>query len=802
MHDFTGCQSFKSFFRRLIPALIPILVILYLGMDVCSRAMATQPAGPSLSEKEYAFLNDLARDTWNCMDYFRASETGFPFDSNLRPPTTNTTNVGLYLVSVTAAEKLGFITGSQARCRIIQILKALKRIDHWHGFLNNHLDTRGKTKAYAGPNAISDFNKLAAALLVVRQAYPDIKLAHELFDLVEWSALWKNDRFHHGYDVASGALHWWGHGSLASDARMAVFLGVATGGLPAKAFTRLERRKVKQYGVEFYRPAWDYAGIFMHAMSGVFLDERLTDMGFSTANFAYAQMLFAREKAYPVWGWSACDRPGQGYTVHGLLSQEVVTPHASALVIDYYPRRVLANLKALESLGCRRPFEENGRQYAFGFWDSINVITGEVSHLYLTGLDQAMLFISLANFLQPNCVRRLFMQDPVVQKGLTRLEYLQSKDESRLNVYARRDAEDMPVLAREKKAPFREIMLDDFEKASVNSLDIARCLNIEKAPNHAARIQVQTDPSRGAILKIEYDLRRYSQGNAIIVEPLNGLDAAGCNALAFWCRAPSSGKTYLNFRLRITDSMNSRVIGFIEDLGPEWQEIIFPFEMFRGILADTSCLKAVEFRLERTPCDYPDKQIALTHGTLYLDNLRLVRLTKAELQARVRYFLNIGSLTMNAQGQAAGLTRLTGWQIYQDADAHIGLEVTHKPQASLKITYDLGANGKWVACEKPCKIDLSGDFQIHFEIKGSGSNNTFEVKLFSAAGAVFGKHLHQQTAHENWQHIVLGKKDIRHLWGGKPGEELGVINKFGTAVSGQAGTKGTVEVRNLVFSFK
>ena len=167
MHDFPGCQSFKSYGRRLIPALIPMLAVLYLGMDVCSRAMAAQASGLAISSSERAYLHDLARDTWNCMDYFRASETGFPFDSNLRPPNTNTTNVGLYLVSVIAAEKLGFITGSQARRRIVQILEALNRIDHWQGFLNNHLDTRGQTKAYAGPNAVSDFNNPAPKIAAV-----------------------------------------------------------------------------------------------------------------------------------------------------------------------------------------------------------------------------------------------------------------------------------------------------------------------------------------------------------------------------------------------------------------------------------------------------------------------------------------------------------------------------------------------------------------------------------------------------------------------------------------------------------
>ncbi|MCK5219034.1 DUF3131 domain-containing protein, partial [bacterium] len=482
-----------------------------------------------LSSQDYKYLENLARDTWNGMDYFRAPETGFSNDSNLRPDGTNTTNVGLYLVSVVGAEKMGLITAAQARERINRILTSIKKIDHWKGFLKNHLNVKGLTRAAPGPNAVSDFNKLTAALLVIRQAYPDIKPADELFKRVDWSALWKQDRLYQAFDVTDGSLKFWGHGWLASDVRMAVFLGVATGGLPVKAFARMERNKVKQYGFEYYRPAWDFAGLFMHGMGNLFMDERFTAMGLSTANFAYVQMLFARNNGYPVWGWSACHRPAQGYTVNGLLSQAVITPHASALVIDYYPRKVIANLKRQEAMGCRKPFKEHGQEYDFGFWDAVNVTTGEISHLYYTGLDQAMLFISLVNFLKPGCIWELFAKDPVVRQGLKKLPYFTGQDEKLAGLYAQRDKEPLPLPAAVSEKP-RVMIIDDFENKKVNSLGYQRRIQCERAPPQACQMSLVKDSVRKNVLKIEYDLSRHDRANAIFIEPLKKLDASGYNA--------------------------------------------------------------------------------------------------------------------------------------------------------------------------------------------------------------------------------------------------------------------------------
>jgi hypothetical protein len=304
------------------------------------------------------------------------------------------------------------------------------------------------------------------------------------------------------------------------------------------------------------------------------------------------------------------------------------------------------------------------------------------------------------------------------------------------------------------------------------------------------------DPVRKNVLKIKYDLSRHDRANAIFIEPLKKLDASGCNAAAFWCRSESEKNIPLSFRLRITDANHSRTIGFVEEVGTKWKEIIFPFENFRGVLADTSRLNALEIRFERAPIEFPGRPLTITSGTLFLDDMRLVRLDSDELKNRVRDLLNLKSLTLGPKGEMRGITRMAGWQSFHDADAIQDLRINSEENI-LGLIYDLGHKGKWVTWEKSFSADLSEDFEITFDIKGMGSSNTLEIKLFSTAGAVFGIHLTGHTAFSKWRHISLSREDIKHLWGGKPGDKLGTVKMFGLAISGDPGTKGMVEIRDL-----
>ena len=109
-------------------------------------------------------------------------------------------------------------------------------------------------------------------------------------------------------------------------------------------------------------------------------------------------------------GYSKSDYLGQNR-----IEDQIVTPHASALAVYYYPREVVENLRRLERMGAKAPLLMNGTNYSIGFRDAINWKSGNINENYLT-LDQSMLLLSIANCLN-GTVWKYFMTDQIYKKG-------------------------------------------------------------------------------------------------------------------------------------------------------------------------------------------------------------------------------------------------------------------------------------------------------------------------------------------------------------------------------------------------
>jgi hypothetical protein len=174
-------------------------------------------------------------------------------------------------------------------------------------------------------------------------------------------------------------------------------------------------------------------------MVGLFLDERGTLMGKSAANMAYAQIIHAWKKGYPVWGWSACASPDGSYLGANKLIDNVVTPHASILAISYYPRQVIDNLKAMEKFNLRKVFHSNEGPRNFGFRDAVDIESGRIAERFLI-VDQEMIFLSLLNFLEQGILWKTFQKDPLVQKGFSLIkDYQKNIEPDEAVVYQKRD---------------------------------------------------------------------------------------------------------------------------------------------------------------------------------------------------------------------------------------------------------------------------------------------------------------------------------------------------------------------------
>jgi hypothetical protein len=172
-----------------------------------------------------------------------------------------------------------------------------------------------------------------------------------------------------------------------------------------------------------YVPSWG-GSAFEALMPTLLLDEaRLAEHSLGRNGRAHVevQRRYALEElGWPVWGMSPSMAPRApheafyrefGVPVLGVrgYAPQAVTPHASALALPFAPEAATANLRRLAEL---YPIYGD-----YGFYDAVDPSSGEVVPAYLT-LDQAMLFIALANHLRGGVIQRRFEADPIAARAL------------------------------------------------------------------------------------------------------------------------------------------------------------------------------------------------------------------------------------------------------------------------------------------------------------------------------------------------------------------------------------------------
>ena len=153
---------------------------------------------------------------------------------------------------------------------------------------------------------------------------------------------------------------------LGSASRLAVFFQVATGVRPASAWTALKRTADAEGHVFVLEPTQ----ILDQMMPGIWLDERAIVTGASASQLAFAIAVAKRKTSTTLFPYDV---------------------QSTALLLDQYPAEVAAGLR-LTPLPA-------------GWLDNS------------PGDNRALLLLSLANLLAPDCMREWFQQDPLVQSG-------------------------------------------------------------------------------------------------------------------------------------------------------------------------------------------------------------------------------------------------------------------------------------------------------------------------------------------------------------------------------------------------
>ena len=418
--------------------------------------------GKGLPAAPDKFLRRVAQDTWRGLDALVDKTHGLPLDrvefhgGSTAPETarvgdyTNITNIGLHFLAVTAAHDLGFITKAQALERLKATLATLEKLETHRGFFFNYYNTT--TLAHTSHFvSFVDSAWLTAGLMVARQAFPDLAArCTKLIAQGDYRFFYdaKLRQMVHGYYAnlnEPARLHYC---VFYTESRLGSLIAIGKGEAPKEHWFSMFRTlppeidwqvqqpidRVERTGGGFhwmaghyrwrdidYVPSWG-GSLFEALMPRLVLDEvryAPDSLGKNGKIHTTIHRLFAlEEEHYPVWGMSPSTVPGNdnSYSEFGVrplgiagYKSGVVTPHAVALALMADPTEATANLRKLVEL-----YPIYGE---FGFYDAVNPTTGEVSYSYLC-LNQAMILVSLANYLADHSVQKRFAADPIVQKVL------------------------------------------------------------------------------------------------------------------------------------------------------------------------------------------------------------------------------------------------------------------------------------------------------------------------------------------------------------------------------------------------
>jgi len=470
------------------PAARPLALIATLATILALTVPLGGAAGADddLTALQRNTLLRYARDTWAGFVAMTDADTGLPADSLAADGTasvqTSTTNIGAYMWSTVVAEALGIIEHDEAVDRLETTLGSLETMERHESsgqFYNWYDHTTGAkltvwppTGAPVTPILSSvDNGWLAAALQVVSAAVPDVSArAAAIYDSMDFGFYYRPEvnriAFHVAPDTGDSPCC---YDTIVSESRIASYIGIAKGELPAKEYFGAWRtfpntcdwswQETKPVGFDAtylhvrvfegaYRyenfkvvPGWG-GSMFEALMPALFVPEEewaprswavnhpltitaqihhgLVDAGYGYWGFSPANV---PEGGYSVYGVDAIGMNPEGYPSNndntfvdpgyngcpGRKTQSIPDPskYTNGVVTPHAAFLALrwAPNEVMENLA---NLEADFDMYDhWGFRDSVNVDSGVVSGFYLS-LDQGIVMAAIGNALADDVVRHSF----------------------------------------------------------------------------------------------------------------------------------------------------------------------------------------------------------------------------------------------------------------------------------------------------------------------------------------------------------------------------------------------------------
>jgi Putative glucoamylase/Protein of unknown function (DUF3131) len=328
----------------------------------CAAFLTTTPAHAQSPLHRYA-----AR-TWASMAAMTDRHSGLPADvlnaDGSTSVQTSPTDIGAYMWSAVAAQRLGIISRHQLRRRMTATVTSLEHMERYRdtGQYYNWYDHRTGAKLTAWPPkpqeefhpilSSVDNGWLAVGLKIVENSVPTLrKRAGALYDAMDFGFYYRPDvnRVLFNYQPDNPSASPCCYDTVVSESRIIDYIGIARGQLPDKEYygrwrsfpntcdwNWQETRPVGDwqtyFGVSVFEGAYRYAGMqlvpswggsmFEELMPALFVpEERLApdSWGLNHPNTVRAQIHHGlAEAGYGVWGFSPSNTPEGGYGAYGV----------------------------------------------------------------------------------------------------------------------------------------------------------------------------------------------------------------------------------------------------------------------------------------------------------------------------------------------------------------------------------------------------------------------------------------------------------------------------------------------------
>ncbi len=426
-------------------------LLLLPGVSGCETVSSIQPD----------FVDRLARDTWAYLRSPQTTVNHLPY--SWWSPTlpggdyANPAEIGLYALSWIAAHDLGrpwSPTWSETEAKVSAVLDQLRAWQTGSQTYQPHGPNAYQNKVFyqwywiswnppvvganVGNNHVVpsvDNAWLAAALITIREyaeAHGHTALAQKADAILRDMdfTLWYNPMTHRFTWGAVENPRGGGEADFYSNEnRIINFVARALGHLRAEEFRRsldaLISPSGSYGGITVARVAWD-GSYFTYAAPALFIREVSTSYGTDTLIPATrAQIAYARDKGYVVWGLSDCFDVGEGGYVQqgappaassGPLETRpgLVTPHASGLaLITPLANEAISNLQILSTtFNC-------AYTPGYGFRDAVMAHPGDPNYgrcsARYSALAQEWLFLGLVNYINGFIWRYFYRDGGVLQ---------------------------------------------------------------------------------------------------------------------------------------------------------------------------------------------------------------------------------------------------------------------------------------------------------------------------------------------------------------------------------------------------